>query len=649
LLVLGSLIIQPFDNLTSTLLMVRVFRICRLFRIIKRARGLRMLFKTLVLSLPALANISMLLLLVFFVFAVLGIKLFGKTADYLDGYDRFAELNRHANFESFGAAMLLLFRLATGENWNGVMHDCRGLSDFAVPYFISFLYIGVYLFLNLYVAAIIQNFSNSSQTIGDAGIDEHAIRTYRRKWRWFDPDITGYIALADLKPFLFALGEPLVPHGMPNFWLEVLMAQAFEHIHPQKGVPFRPLLMTLGIMALGHNSEYLTEPEKHGREGAVQSALSKSAGQRILKAMLRTKQRKAQLQRQRRMGIMNTQRSAAQDGAPFVPTSKMSPQSPFVSAENQRKWEAFIAGTHLNETDDERFERLRGRERSNSAPHVVLIEQVRIGPQLGIIAEQGVLQSPQHVHNAPPLSISDSLLGSTREAVASATAHVGSALSSLVGGLPMSPHRRTNVATLPSVADGDVVMHPSRGRGVVVGVNMSDTQLKPYTVRFDSGDSHHYSEASLRKFTRPDSASDLSTVPVHVGSAFSPHRRTNVATLPSVADGDVVMHPSRGRGVVVGVNMGDTQLKPYIVRFDSGDSHHYSEASLRKFTRPDSAAAVPTVRCADSAPVESGTPRTPTKATEGPGGAVVPSAIARSLNVSRAESAGIKKAVSFKL
>jgi hypothetical protein len=119
--------------------------------------------------------------------------------------------------------------------------------------------------------------------------------------------------------------------------------------------------------------------------------------------------------------------------------------------------------------------------------------------------------------------------------------------------------------------------------------------------------------------------------------------------LPSVADGDVVMHPSRGRGVVVGVNMSDTQRKPYIVRFDSGDSHHYSEASLRKFTRPDSAAAVATVRCADSAPVGSGTPRTPTKATEGPGGAVVPSAIARSLNVSRAESAGIKKAVSFKL
>ena len=132
LLVVGSLVLQPFDNLTSTLLMVRVFRICRLFRIIKRARGLRMLFKTLVLSLPALANISMLLLLIFFVFAVLGIKLFGKTA-YLTNYDQFVELNRHANFETFGSAMLLLFRMATGENWNNVMHDCRGLSSFAVP------------------------------------------------------------------------------------------------------------------------------------------------------------------------------------------------------------------------------------------------------------------------------------------------------------------------------------------------------------------------------------------------------------------------------------------------------------------------------------------------------------------------------------
>ena len=51
---------------------VRVLRVARVFRLIKRAKALRVMFNSFVLSLPALWNISSFIFIVMFVFAVLG-------------------------------------------------------------------------------------------------------------------------------------------------------------------------------------------------------------------------------------------------------------------------------------------------------------------------------------------------------------------------------------------------------------------------------------------------------------------------------------------------------------------------------------------------------------------------------------------------
>ena len=43
------------------------------------------------------------------------------------GYDlpgKDEHVNRHANFQTVGRALLTLFRMVTGESWNGLMHDC---------------------------------------------------------------------------------------------------------------------------------------------------------------------------------------------------------------------------------------------------------------------------------------------------------------------------------------------------------------------------------------------------------------------------------------------------------------------------------------------------------------------------------------------
>ena len=55
-----------------------IFRIGRVFRLVKRAPKLQNLMATLVNTLPAISNVFMVLLLVFFIFAVIGVELFGK-------------------------------------------------------------------------------------------------------------------------------------------------------------------------------------------------------------------------------------------------------------------------------------------------------------------------------------------------------------------------------------------------------------------------------------------------------------------------------------------------------------------------------------------------------------------------------------------
>lgn len=96
---------------------LRSLRIARLFRMIKVSKGLRKLFHTLLTSLPSLVNVGALLLLLFFVYGVAGMDLFGRIKDR-------DFITKHTNFRHFYDAIMTLFRASTGESWNGIMHDC---------------------------------------------------------------------------------------------------------------------------------------------------------------------------------------------------------------------------------------------------------------------------------------------------------------------------------------------------------------------------------------------------------------------------------------------------------------------------------------------------------------------------------------------
>ena len=151
----------------------------RIAKLIKSMRGLRSLLTTLFFSLPALGNVGLLLLLTVFIFAVLGMNLFGKVPHDKEGY-----LTSINNFETVWRSMLLLFRVLTFDDWRGIMAACMvdetsGLcteaedncgSFLAVPYFVLFTVIGTFMMLNIFTAVILLNFQSAALDEGLADI-----------------------------------------------------------------------------------------------------------------------------------------------------------------------------------------------------------------------------------------------------------------------------------------------------------------------------------------------------------------------------------------------------------------------------------------------------------------------------------------------
>ena len=93
---------------------LRVFRVSRVLRLIGKYEGLQALIHTITFSLPPLLTVLGLLLVIFFMFAILGVFFF---RDITQGMI----INTYMNFGNFGNAMLILFRMSTGEDWNYIM------------------------------------------------------------------------------------------------------------------------------------------------------------------------------------------------------------------------------------------------------------------------------------------------------------------------------------------------------------------------------------------------------------------------------------------------------------------------------------------------------------------------------------------------
>nr|XP_046270867.1 sodium channel protein type 4 subunit alpha B isoform X2 [Scatophagus argus] len=142
---------------------LRSFRLMRVFKLAKSWPTLNMLIKIIGNSIGALGNLTLVLAIIVFIFAVVGMQLFGK--NYKDCVCRIAqdcELPRwHMN--DFFHAFLIIFRVLCGE-WIETMWDCMEVSGqtMCLIVFMMVLVIGNLVVLNLFLALLLSSFSGDN-------------------------------------------------------------------------------------------------------------------------------------------------------------------------------------------------------------------------------------------------------------------------------------------------------------------------------------------------------------------------------------------------------------------------------------------------------------------------------------------------------
>ncbi|XP_023055659.1 voltage-dependent L-type calcium channel subunit alpha-1F, partial [Piliocolobus tephrosceles] len=208
------------DSSRISITFFRLFRVMRLVKLLSKGEGIRTLLWTFIKSFQALPYVALLIAMIFFIYAVIGMQMFGKVA-LQDG----TQINRNNNFQTFPQAVLLLFRCATGEAWQEIMlaslpgNRCDPESDFgpgeeftcgsnfAIAYFISFFMLCAFLIINLFVAVIMDNFDYLTRDWSILG--PHHLDEFKRIWSEYDPGAKGHIKHLDVVALLRRIQPPL--------------------------------------------------------------------------------------------------------------------------------------------------------------------------------------------------------------------------------------------------------------------------------------------------------------------------------------------------------------------------------------------------------------------------------------------------------
>ncbi|XP_048065446.1 calcium channel, voltage-dependent, L type, alpha 1F subunit isoform X1 [Megalobrama amblycephala] len=227
LIVVGSvvdIVVTEFssseDSSRVSITFFRLFRVMRLVKLLSKGEGIRTLLWTFVKSLQALPYVALLIAMIFFIYAVIGMQTFGKIA-----MQDHTQINRNNNFQTFPQAVLLLFRCATGEAWQEIMlaslpgKRCDPESDYepgeeftcgsniAIVYFISFFMLCAFLIINLFVAVIMDNFDYLTRDWSILG--PHHLDEFKRIWSEYDPEAKGRIKHLDVVALLRRIQPPL--------------------------------------------------------------------------------------------------------------------------------------------------------------------------------------------------------------------------------------------------------------------------------------------------------------------------------------------------------------------------------------------------------------------------------------------------------
>lgn len=326
-LVCFSFVGVVFD-LGQTGSLLRIIRVARIFRLVKTSEKVLTLFKTLIFSMPSLVNVGIILLLLYFIFAIIGMNLF-------NGIKHGNFLNDDANFDTFGKSFNTLFRCSTGESYNAIMYDTMiqppycddesgnwyvynllnffflplsfysynrystfffhfhfqhtlsahlltlifidvfqqnkqnsGSLDFPPIYFTMFFVLQNYIFLNLIVAIILDVFADTNAMAQNIISDRH-LDSFQDEWSKFDLNANKWIDAGHLKELILKTEYPL---GLKNVELcenddlpEHLQNKSIDEIELRA----QQICDEIDVYAHKHDSSYADSAESIRSDGYV--------------------------------------------------------------------------------------------------------------------------------------------------------------------------------------------------------------------------------------------------------------------------------------------------------------------------------------------------------------------------------------------
>lgn len=206
---------------------LRLFRAARLIKLLRRSVSIRILLFTFVQSIKALPYVMMLMIMLFFIYAIVGMQIFGNIA-----LDSNTAIERHNNFRNIFQAFMMLFRCSTGEAWPDIMMGCisgRPCDEMAHElnettgqkvepdrtcgsnityfYFVSFIFLCSFIMLNIVVAVIMDSFDYLTRDTSILG--SHHLSEFITVWCEYDPLGDGKIHYMDMFALLKQIDPPL--------------------------------------------------------------------------------------------------------------------------------------------------------------------------------------------------------------------------------------------------------------------------------------------------------------------------------------------------------------------------------------------------------------------------------------------------------
>jgi voltage-gated sodium channel len=143
---------------TGALSVLRALRILRVLRLVSVVPSLRVVVEAMLAALPGMGSIVLLMLLIFYVSAVMATKLYGASMP--------------EEFGNLGASLFTLFQLMTLDDWANIVKPAMEKHPYALLFFLPFILVATFVVLNLFIGVIVESIQSLREEREAAGVAE---------------------------------------------------------------------------------------------------------------------------------------------------------------------------------------------------------------------------------------------------------------------------------------------------------------------------------------------------------------------------------------------------------------------------------------------------------------------------------------------